>query len=211
MSRGPIVGRLFRALERFLGLEAWRHGCRGARQHLVVLDAERAQPPLLPHGERGEIADLDQLRLAEMLVQTCPERIVDGLIPGDRLGVGKCRLLSLIIAARALEIDQVAVVLLDEALSRGLDGALVAAKLTQHRARDVDAAKLFDAVIGHPVLEYVAPAVGEGPEHGRYMGANCLTLRPRRAFAGATVELGKHRLVVDACGVDVAYAWLGHR
>jgi hypothetical protein len=95
----------------------------------VVLDAERAQPALLSHGNRDEVADLDQFRLAEMLVQARPERFVNRLVPGDRLGVGKRRFLSLIIATRALEVDEVAIVLLDDALVGRLHGALIAAEL----------------------------------------------------------------------------------
>ena len=97
-----------------------------------MLDVERAQPALLAHGQRDEIADLDQLGLAEMLVQTRPECIVDRQIPGDCLGIGQRRLLSLVVSARALEVDQVAVILFDNSLCRRLDGALIAAKLAQH-------------------------------------------------------------------------------
>src|SRR5262249_58154780 len=91
----------------------------------------RAQPALLPHGQRDEIADLDQFGLAEMLVQPRPELIVDRQIPGDRLGVGERRLLPLVVSARALEIDEIAVVVLDHALLRRLHGAPVAARLPQ--------------------------------------------------------------------------------
>src|SRR5262249_47135333 len=84
----PVVGGLLRALKRVRGLEAPRHRRIGAGENLVMLDAERAQPALLPHGQRDEIADLDQLGLAEMLVQPRPELVVDRQIPGDRLGVG---------------------------------------------------------------------------------------------------------------------------
>jgi hypothetical protein len=59
----------------------------------MVLDVERAQPALLAHGQGDEIADLDQLRLAEVLVQARPELVVDRQIPGDRLGIGERRLL----------------------------------------------------------------------------------------------------------------------
>src|SRR5258708_23228724 len=57
----PIIGGLFRALKRVRGLEARRHRRIGAGEHLVMLDAERAPPALLPHGHRYELADLDQL------------------------------------------------------------------------------------------------------------------------------------------------------
>src|SRR5262249_28367819 len=84
----PIVGGLLRALERVHGFEARRHRRVGAGENLVMLDVERAQPALLPHGQRDEIADLDQLGLAETLVQAGPELVVDRQIPGDRLGIG---------------------------------------------------------------------------------------------------------------------------
>ena len=74
---------------------------------------ERAQPALLAHGDGDEVADLDQFRLAEMLVQPRPERVVGRQVPGDRLGVGERRLLPLVVARRALEIDQVRVIVLD--------------------------------------------------------------------------------------------------
>src|SRR5262245_5624435 len=83
----PVIGRGLGALERLFGLEAWRHRAVQPSQDLVVLDVERAQPALLAHGDGDEIADLDQLGLAEMLVQPRPELVVDRQVPGDRLGV----------------------------------------------------------------------------------------------------------------------------
>ena len=78
-----------------------------------MLDVERAQPALLAHGERDEVADLDQLRLAEVLVQPRPELVVDRQVPGDRLGVGQRGLLLLAVLRRGLEIDQVLGLVLD--------------------------------------------------------------------------------------------------
>jgi hypothetical protein len=63
-------------------------------------------------------------------------------------------------------------------------------------------------MIRNSVLEHVAPAVGERPEHGRDMGAHRLTFRPRRAFAAAALELGEHRLVGDGGRINVAYSRL---
>src|SRR6516164_8287054 len=53
--------------------------------------------------------------------------------------------------------------------------------------------------------------MGEGPEHGRHMGADRLAFRTRRAFAGAAVELRAHGRVLDLGGVDVTDPWLRHR
>ena len=47
-------------------------------ENLVVLDIQRPQPALLAHGDRNEVADLDQLRLREIPVQAFPQRIVGG-------------------------------------------------------------------------------------------------------------------------------------
>jgi len=58
--------------ERFRGFETGRHRAIGTGQNLMVFDVQRAQPALLAHGDGDKIADLDQLRLAEMLVQAGP-------------------------------------------------------------------------------------------------------------------------------------------
>src|SRR5262249_48394184 len=152
----------------------------------------RAQPALLPHGDRNEIADLHQLRLGEMLAQPRPELVVGGQIPGDRLGVGERRLLTLVVTVGALEIDQVAIVVLDQSGARTFHRALVAAVFAFDRARDIDAAQLLDAVIGNAFLENGAPGVGERPERRGYMRTHRLALGPRRAFAPAAVELRQH-------------------
>src|SRR5215813_13583465 len=43
------------------------------------------------------------------------------------------------------------------------------------------------------------------------MGADRLAFRPRRAFAGAAVELRAHGRILDLGGVEVADPWLRHR
>src|SRR5262245_3577387 len=208
---GPIIGRLFRARKRLSGLKARRHRCIGAGEDLVVLDAERAQPALLPHGQGDEIADLDELGLAEMPVQPRPELVIDRQIPGDRLGIGERRLLPLVIAARALEIEEIAVVVLDHALLCRLDRALIAAEFAQHRTRHVNAAEFLDRVIGDAVFEHVTPGIGERPEYGRHMGTDRLAFRPRCAFARAAIELSAHGLIRHLGGIDIADPWLRHR
>src|SRR5436190_7991847 len=112
--------------------------------------------------------------------------------------------------AGAFEIDQVTIIILNDALRGRFHRALIAAELAQHRPRDVDAAQFLDRMICHSVVEHVAPAIGERPEHGRYMRSDCLALGPRRSLARATIELGKHSLVRDAGGIDIADAWLRH-
>src|SRR5215217_3971901 len=59
----PVVRLRLGALEFFLGLEARRHRGVGAGEHLMMLNVQRAQPALLTHRERDEVADLDQFGL----------------------------------------------------------------------------------------------------------------------------------------------------
>ena len=172
---------------------------------------KRAQPALLAHGDGDEIADLDQLRLAEMLMQARPQFVAGRQIPSDRLGVSERGLLPLVVTRRALEIDQVGVVVFLEAGLGRLDRALVAAELAQHRTRDVDAAQLLDVVVGDAVLEYVAPGIGERPERRRHMGADRLAFRPRRPLPRAALEFGDHGGIFDRRGIDIANARFRHR
>src|SRR5256885_10011410 len=71
----PIVCLLLGGLQRIQRLEAGRHRAVRASENLMVLDVERAQPALLAHGDRNEIADLDQFRLTEVLVQPRPDLV----------------------------------------------------------------------------------------------------------------------------------------
>src|SRR4029077_16113 len=150
----PIVRLPLRPLQLLLRSKPRRHRSVGAGQHLMMLDVQGAQPALLAHGERDEIADLDQLRFAEMLVQPCPDLVGRGQVPGDHLRIGQRCLLLVVVACRGLEIDQLHVVVLDRTGFRRLDRALVAAEFAQHRARNIDAAQLLDGMIRDAVPEY---------------------------------------------------------
>ena len=78
-------------------LVARRHRGVGAGQHLVVIDVEQPQPALLAERQADHAAELDQLRLAEVLVHAVPERVVGVEVPGDRFGIGQRRLLALVV------------------------------------------------------------------------------------------------------------------
>jgi hypothetical protein len=68
-------------------------GCAG--QDLVVTDAERLDPPLLPKRQPDEEAELDQLSIAKMRMQLVPQCIIgDRGIPDDRTRVGERSLLT---------------------------------------------------------------------------------------------------------------------
>src|SRR6266571_243845 len=121
----------------------------GVGEQLLVPDAQRADPALLAAGEGDEVAQLDDLRLGEVGVQALPEGVVGQVgVPGDRLGVGQRGALALVEAAGGLEVQQLVVVALVDALLRALQGALAAAVLAVHRPRrHVQAAELLDAVV----------------------------------------------------------------
>jgi hypothetical protein len=65
-------------------------------------------------------------------------------------------------------------------------------------------------VIGDAVLEYVAPGIGERPEHGGHMGADRLAFGTWCALARATLELGDHGRIINRRGVDVTDVRLAH-
>src|SRR5262249_3786964 len=77
----PVVAGTLGALECVGILEPWRHRGAGAGEDLVMLDVERAQPALLAHGQSHEIADLDQLELADMLMPPGPGAVVHRQLP----------------------------------------------------------------------------------------------------------------------------------
>src|SRR5437879_5414001 len=189
----PVFGRSLRLGKRLGVLEPRRHRRRSPGKHLVVVDIEQPQPALLPHGERDEAAQLDQLGLVEMPVEPFPERIIGVQVPGDRLGIRKRRLLPLVVIAGLLEVQQVLdVVLHDGAASGCFDRALIAAVFALDGARYVEPAQLLGGVITHAVLEDVAPGVGKGPEAFGHMRANRGALRPGRAFALAALHFLAH-------------------
>src|SRR5882762_10127682 len=206
----PVFGRSLRLGKRLGVLEPRRHRRRSPGKHLVVVDIEQPQPALLPHGERDEAAQLDQLGLVEMPVQPFPERIIGVQVPGDCLGIRKRRLLPLVVIAELLEVQQLLdVVLHDGAASGRFDRALIAAVFALNGARYVEPAQLLDGVITHAVLEDVAPGVGKRPEAFGHMRAHRGALRPGRAFALATFHLHAH-LRVHLFQRNVADSLLRH-
>src|SRR5882672_2676835 len=189
----PVFGRSLRLGKGPGVLEPRRHRRRSSGEHLVVVDVEQPQPALLPHGERDEAAQLDQLGLAEMPVEPVPERIIGVQVPGDCLGIRKRRLLTLVVFTGFLEVQQVLDVILHDGAARGrLDRALIAAVFALNGARYVEPAQLLDGVITNAVLEDVAPGVGKGPEAFGHMRAYRGALGPRRAFSLAALHFRAH-------------------
>src|SRR6266545_2492664 len=177
----------------------------GVGEQFLVPDAQRADPALLAAGEGDEVAQLDDLRLGEVAVQALPEGVVGQVgVPGDRLGVGQRGALALVEAVGGLEVQQLVVVALVDALLRALQGALAAAVLAVHRPRHVQAAELLDAVVEHAVAERGPPRGGEGAQQLGDVRADRLALRAWRAVAPRVLHDLHELRIVEAGGVDVA-------
>src|SRR5262249_16878515 len=127
-----------------------------------------------------------------------------------RLGIGERRLLAFVVTVRALEIDQIQVIVFDQSSARTFHRTLVAAVFAFDRARDVNPTQLLDVVVGDAFLEHGAPAVGDRPESRGPMRAPGLAFGPRRTFAPAAVEFRQHVRILDGRGIDVADARLSH-
>src|SRR3954449_12641645 len=175
-----------------------------------MLDIEEPQPALLPEREADHAAELDQLRLAELLVHAVPECIVGVEMPGDRLGICKRRLLALVVPGGLLEVQQVHDVVFDQRTARrGLHRTLIAAVLALHRARHVEPAQLLDGMIEYAVAEEIVPGIGEEPECGRHVRAHGGAFRPGRAFTLAAFHLLAH-LRIHLVERHVADPLFGH-
>ena len=126
-----------------------------------MTDAPGLDHTLLAVGERDERTELDDLLLAEVLAEACPERIVDTLrIPDEVAREEERRLLPLGERVRALEFEQLAVVRLVQLVSRP-ERPLRASVLAADRLRDVDAAELLQRMLDDPPAEDLVPATRE--------------------------------------------------
>ena len=102
------------------------------------------------------------------------------------------RLLAVVVARRFLEVQEVLIIVFNQALFAPFHRTLVAAIFAQDRPRDVDAAELLDIVIGNAIAKASLPCIGKGPERRWNMGADCLAFRPRGAELRASFEFRDH-------------------
>jgi hypothetical protein len=105
-------------LPRPLGREAAARGLGVCVVHLrdddlPVADPERLDPALLAERQRDEVPELDDLRLAEVGAQPFDQRLFDApRVPDQVARVEERRLLTVVEPLRALELQQLVVVLL---------------------------------------------------------------------------------------------------
>jgi hypothetical protein len=159
----------------------------------MVLDVQQAKPALLAKRQPDHAAQFHEFGLAEVRVQALPERVIGVQVPGNRLRVGKRRLLPVVVEQRTLEIQQVLDMILDQGADlHCLHRPLVAAVLALHRAGYVQSAKLFDRVVADAIAVEVPPRVCEEPEGGWYMRTDSRTLGARRSLPLATLHLDPH-------------------
>ena len=155
-----------------------------------MADAERLDPALLPVGERHEIAQLDDLLVAEVQSKALPERVVRALrVPDERARVEQRRLLALVVAIGALELEQFVVVDLGKSLLSTRERPLRASVVTVDRLRDVDATEFLQRMLDQPGAEGALPVRREGAQHGGHVGSDRLALRARRAVARGVLEV----------------------
>jgi hypothetical protein len=152
----------------------------GLGGQLLVSDAPRLDHALLAERQRDERAELDDLRFAEVLPQTRPERIVDGRgIPDQVARVLERDLLPLAVVLGALEVEQVGVVRFGQLLPR-TEGALRASVVAADRLGDVVPAELLERMLDEAAAEDALPAARERPGDVGDVRADRLRLRAGR-------------------------------
>ena len=109
-----------------------------------MTDVERLDPALLAERERDEIPELDDLLLGEVLTQSSQQLLIDASrVPDQVAGVEQSRLLSIVEALRALELEQLVVVQFRWGPLSPRERPLRPSVVAVDRLRDVDAAQLF--------------------------------------------------------------------
>ena len=90
-----------------------------------MADAERLDPALLTQCQRDEKPQLHKLGIGEMLVQLSPQSVVGNVgIPDDRAGVSQRDFFALAETRRALEFEEIVVLLFAQSFPPSLDGSL---------------------------------------------------------------------------------------
>src|SRR5215470_14813977 len=204
---GPVVVRGQRLRHLLPRLEPGRHRGVRPRHYLVMPDVQHPQPALLPEREPDGAPQFHEFRFGEVVPHPRPELVRRLQMPGDRFGVGECRLLPVVVARRCLEVQQFVVLALGQAAGRRRDRALVAAVFALDGTGYVDPAQFLDLMVTYAVPEDVVPGPGEEPEAGGNVRPDRGALRSRGAFARAAFHLGPH-LVVHLVQRHVADALL---
>ena len=96
----PLAGEGAFGLQDDAALLAQRPG-----HDLVVIDVEQAKPALLPHGERDETGQFDELFFVEVVMESLPECVIGFESPGDGFGVRERCFFTVIVGTRGLEIN----------------------------------------------------------------------------------------------------------
>src|ERR1041384_364216 len=184
-----------------------RQACGRFCERLVMADAERLDPALLPERQCDEKAELDQLRDAEVLVQFCPQRVVGDIgVPDDGAGIGQRGLLALGEFVRRAEVQEFVVLPFRQSFPSSLDGSLHASIFAVNRFRDVNAAKLLQRMIDDAVSESQIPRLGERANDVGIVRPDRLALGARRAFALRAIEVPSDLGVGDGREIDVRYS-----
>src|SRR5262249_49729675 len=107
-------------------------------------DAECLDPTLLAKRKRDEISELDDLLPGELRPHARHQRVVYAIrVPHEMAGVQERRLLPFVKSLRALEIEQLVVVLLGRRLLSSRESSLRASVVAVDGLRDIDPAELL--------------------------------------------------------------------
>src|SRR5690349_15502275 len=112
---------------------------------LVVPDLPCLDDALLPVGHGDERAELDDLRVAEVLAEPRPHLVVRAVgVPDQHARVEQGGLLPRREAVALLEVEQVDVIVLGQTFVPPTEGPLRASVLAGNGLRDIDAAELLE-------------------------------------------------------------------
>ena len=144
-----------------------------------MIDVQQPQPALLPQRQADRAPQFYEFLLVEVLVLPIPEGVVRVESPDDGFCIGECCFLAVVVLVGLLEVHEIIHLNFFDACILTLDGALIAAKFTDDRPRDVETAKLFYFVRKDAVAKNIIPGLGEKPKTGRHVGAYRTTLGTR--------------------------------
>src|SRR5207245_272894 len=140
----------------------------------------------------------------ELLSQAGPHAVVDSLrVPDEHAGVEQRRPLPRVVAVGALEVEEIAVVLLLDALLSGPERPLRSSVVAVDRLRDVDAAEFLERVLDGAAAEDRLPRTRERLGDGGAVRADRLRLRTRCSEPPRLLEVLDELRIRERGGIDV--------
>ena len=173
-------------------------------EEVAVPDAPGLDHALLSVGQLDELAELDDLIVAEMLAEAFPDDVVGAFgVPDEHAGVEQCSFLPLAVPVGALEVEEIAVVLLLDALLSGPERPLRSSVVAVDRLRDVDTAEFLERVLDGAAAEDRLPRTRERLGDCGDVRADRLRLRTRCSEQPRLLEVLDELRIRERRGIDV--------